>query len=77
VCQSYQDWWRWLGSCGASLFSHLQSSGSFKHIGQTRVPQPTHVLLYLLQAQWLHLLVIIVIPTCCYIIHVVWIYFLQ
>jgi hypothetical protein len=31
-------------------------------MAQIMVPHPTHVLLYLLQAQWLHLLVIMVIP---------------
>jgi len=38
-----------------SLFSHLQFIGSFRHVGQIRVPQPTHVLSTLLQAQWIHL----------------------
>jgi|RhiMetdeSRZDD1v2_1073273.scaffolds.fasta_scaffold29968_3 hypothetical protein len=57
----------------SSLFSHLQSSGSLKHIGQIRVPHPTHVLLDLLQAQCLHLLVIyhILTPTYRYIMHIV------
>lgn len=40
-----------------SLFSHLQITGSFRHIGQIIAPQPTHVLSSLLQAQWLHVLV--------------------
>jgi len=35
-----------------SLFSHLQFIGSFRHVGQIKAPQPTHVLLSLLQAQW-------------------------
>jgi hypothetical protein len=34
-----------------SLFSHLQFTGSFRHIGQIIVPHPTHVLSALLQAQ--------------------------
>jgi len=37
-----------------SLFSHLQFIGSFRHVGQIKAPQPTHVLLTLLQAQWIH-----------------------
>jgi len=37
-----------------SLFSHLQFVGSFRHVGQIKAPQPTHVLLSLLQAQWIH-----------------------
>jgi hypothetical protein len=40
-----------------SLFSHLQFTGSFKHIGQIIAPQPTHALSALLRAQWLHVLV--------------------
>ena len=34
-----------------SLFSHLQFTGSFRHIGQIIVPHPTQVLSALLQAQ--------------------------
>jgi len=34
-----------------SLFSHLQFTGSFKHIGQIIAPQPTQVLSALLHAQ--------------------------
>jgi len=34
-----------------SLFSHLQSTGSFRHIGQIITPQPTQVLSALLHAQ--------------------------
>lgn len=50
-----------------SLFSHLHCSGSFKHTGQMTVPHPTHVSLYLLQAQWLHLLILllIIVTTPC------------
>ena len=39
-----------------SLFSHLQFTGSFRHIGQIIAPQPIHVLSALLQAQCLHVL---------------------
>lgn len=42
-----------------SLFSHLQFTGSFRHIGQIIAPHPTHVLSALLQAQWLQVLVFI------------------
>ena len=45
-----------------SLFSHLQFTGSFRHIGQIIAPHPTHVLSALLQAQCLHVLVIIASP---------------
>ena len=45
-----------------SLFSHLQFTGSFRHIGQIIAPHPTHVLSALLQAQWLHVLVFIASP---------------
>ena len=34
-----------------SLFSHLQFTGSFRHIGQIIAPQPTQVLSALLHAQ--------------------------
>jgi len=36
-----------------SLFSHLQFTGSFRHIGQIMAPHPTQVLSALLHAQWL------------------------
>ena len=50
-----------------SLFLHLHCLGSFKHTGQMTLPHPTHVLLYLLHAQWLHLLILllIIITTPC------------
>ena len=34
-----------------SLFSHVQFTGSFRHIGQIMAPHPTHVLSALLHAQ--------------------------
>lgn len=34
-----------------SLFSHLQFTGTFRHIGQIIAPHPTQVLSSLLQAQ--------------------------
>jgi hypothetical protein len=39
----------------------MHSLGPFKHVGQIAAPQPTHVLLYLLQAQWLHLFMLLLL----------------